>query len=65
MLSRNDLSEYIAAHYGTCAMGERCCCLRVGWGRACDNWRPVNASTWDELRDEMIRIYRTEGVASR
>jgi hypothetical protein len=46
-----DLSDYIADHYGTCT-SNLCKCLFPGhsWlGRACPNWRPVKAKTWEEL----------------
>ena len=62
MLARDELADYIADNYGTCARGSDCYwgtnvagklngCLRVGWrGRDCAHWRPVEARNWDELR---------------
>ncbi len=54
----HDLAGYIADNYGRCRV-EPCRCLRPGstWlGRACPNWKPVKARTWDELRDEQRRF---------
>lgn len=66
MLARNELADYIADNYGSCERGADCYwgrdgagrfngCLRVGWrGRDCENWRPVEARTWDELKSTQV-----------
>lgn len=49
----SDLAEYLADHYGECAL-EPCRCLRPEnpWlGRGCSNWRPCGARDWSEMRD--------------
>jgi hypothetical protein len=53
MLKTNDLADYIADNYGLCTL-EKCKCRNDNWlGRACPNWRPVTASTLEELRELM------------
>jgi hypothetical protein len=49
-----DLADYIADHYGRCAL-PKCICLRdrVEPGRACIHWRSVVARTFDELKAAM------------
>jgi len=52
----DNLRWYIQSNYGKCVQSSDCACLKPGseWlGLACPNWRPVKASSWDELRQEM------------
>lgn len=70
MLARNELAAYIADNYGSCARGSDCYwgkdhhghfdgCLKTGWrGTACKHWRPVEASSWDELAAVMRRDHQ-------
>lgn len=45
LLATPDLGE----NYGTCAV-HPCLCLRGPWrGRACPNWQPTSARTYEEL----------------
>lgn len=59
MLARNDLADYLADNYGSCRITP-CRCLKYDWrqGRACRNWVPVEAQTWDELRAIQRRVGR-------
>lgn len=45
----HEVREYLAENYGRCT-AVACRCLRDGWrGRACLNWQPTGARTFDEL----------------
>lgn len=50
-----DLKEYLSFNYGKCnrvAEGYSCSCVKNGWiGTGCFSWIPVNASTYDELKE--------------
>jgi hypothetical protein len=48
------LPDYLADHYGTCALGQSYCghkgCNKYGWrGRACPNWQSIKATDYKEL----------------
>jgi hypothetical protein len=59
------MADYLLDNYGECTRGADCYwgkdtrgkrngCLLTGWlGRKCPHWRPLGATTWDELRDSM------------
>ena len=48
-------ADHIADNYGHCVLDANCTCLKKGWrGRLCQNWRPVTARTWEELRDAAV-----------
>jgi len=64
LLARNELAEYLAAHYGECALGSGRCyhgpgpmCLRTGNHFGCPHWKPTTATTWDELKAEASKMY--------
>jgi hypothetical protein len=55
------MKEYLLDNYGECDRGPDCYwgkdskenwngCLRMGWkGRACSHWKPLGATTMEEL----------------
>ena len=47
--------DYIKDHYGDCALGPACRCLKFGpWlGRLCPNWHPTSASSWKEVKSNL------------
>lgn len=55
-----NLSDYITHNYGSCQLvtdGKNCACLKHGWiGKDCYSWKPVEASSWEELREAQKNI---------
>lgn len=61
MVAKNDVADYLLDNYGTCSRGADCYwghdtmgrydgCLKTGWiGRACPHWKPIGATTLEEL----------------
>jgi hypothetical protein len=48
--SGDTLADYIADHYGACALADcRCLRLQIWLGRGCIHWRPVGAGSMEEL----------------
>jgi hypothetical protein len=60
----NNFSDYLLDNYGECDRNEGCYwgkdkfgnfngCLRTGWkGRACKHWRPLGATTLEQLKEK-------------
>lgn len=57
----DDLTEYLADHYGRCVRCP-CMCLKNNcWvGRGCPHWQPAWAKDWNELAVIQRRQYFPE-----
>ena len=54
---KQELQFYIQNFYGKCNK-EKCTCLKFGYwlGSGCLHWNPVQAKTFDELKEQYGRV---------